>query len=125
MLPPRPVLTPAGEVALPSEQAAQHEVHHGGGLVSAPSQRLRQLLQVTVDVLLQKASGVLHRRLDDVPERLRGPRDTAPRLWGASAPAQPGKESRPQGRGRVSAGAGAVVGAPREHGRREEAEQWG
>jgi len=88
------VLTPAGRVVLPSEEAAQHEVHHGGGLVGTLSQRLHQLLQVAVDVLLQKASGILHRRPDDVPESLQGPRDTGSRLSGAGAPAQP-QEGKP------------------------------
>lgn len=72
--PPPPVLTVAREVALPPQEAAQHQVHGGDGLVGAPSQSLCQLLQVPLDVLLQKRAGVPHRRLDDAPQGLRGTR---------------------------------------------------
>lgn len=61
--------------ALLSEKAAQDKVHHAGGLVRAPPQRVRQLLQVSLDVLLQKPFWVPYHRFDDVHQVLWGQED--------------------------------------------------
>lgn len=61
--------------ALLSEKAAQDKVHHAGGLVRAPPQRVRQLLQVSLDVLLQKPFWVPYQRFDDVHQVLWGQED--------------------------------------------------
>lgn len=63
-------LTVAREVVLLPEEAAQDKVDHVDGLVGALAQRPRQLLQVPLDVLLQKLPRVPHRRLDDVDQSL-------------------------------------------------------
>jgi hypothetical protein len=61
-----PLLTLAGDGVACVEKAAQGEVHCVGGLIGALAQNLGQLLQVSLDVLLQEVFWLYHPRLNDV-----------------------------------------------------------